>query len=215
LVGREWFETRLRKSNRSEKAIYDVFMEATLAVAGCGGKDEWFLGDKTPGHLYHIDTILKWYPNAKIIHTFRDPRAIAVSEWRRICRVRSWRSEDSIQGLIAAAMATVYVAITWRYAAKLHYKYQKQYPENYMLVSYERLVQKPGGAVKELCDFIGMPFNEKMLQPHRQGSSYDSYANDGFDAAGVDRWRQYIKRPMYGFLTRITQPALSEFGYDE
>ncbi len=42
------------------------------------------LGEKTPTHYKYVPTLLEWYPEAKIIHTFRDPRAILVSQLKKM-----------------------------------------------------------------------------------------------------------------------------------
>jgi hypothetical protein len=49
-----------------------------------GKVEDIILGKKTPTHYYYVSTLVEWFPEAKIIHTFRDQRAILVSTIKKV-----------------------------------------------------------------------------------------------------------------------------------
>ncbi len=59
---------------RSYKAIFEKLLKQ---YAKQNNKIRW--GEKTPGHIKYLHTILSFYPYAKIIHVIRDPRDVALS----------------------------------------------------------------------------------------------------------------------------------------
>ena len=64
----------LFNGKRSYKAIFTKLIKE---YAKQHNKTRW--GEKTPGHLEYIKTILSFYPHAKMIHIIRDPRDVALS----------------------------------------------------------------------------------------------------------------------------------------
>ena len=69
---------KILNSDRSERGLFIIIMKV---YADFYGKS--IIGEKTPIHVRHIDKLFNWFPNGKIIHLLRDPRAIYVSEMRR------------------------------------------------------------------------------------------------------------------------------------
>ena len=75
-VERTEFERLLRDSDRSRRALFDAAMRAFA-------QGRPVAGDKTPEHIDAVPTLLSWFPEARVVHTFRDPRAIYVSLRRK------------------------------------------------------------------------------------------------------------------------------------
>jgi hypothetical protein len=86
-VPREEFEARLLASDRSDRGIFSALMR-TYADHGL----KPVMGEKTPAHLAYVDTLLEWYPKARVVHMVRDPRGIYVSELRTGSSFASRRS---------------------------------------------------------------------------------------------------------------------------
>ncbi len=211
---RELLQREILQSDRSDRAIYTTLMVASAkADPAWPDADEHIIGDKMPGNLYYVPTLIEWFPDAKIIHTFRDPRAIMASEWRRLVEEgqKGWRSK--ITNSFRSVLVVLYVTITWLYAVKLHHRYSRSYPQNYYLSKYEDLVEESEKSVARLCDFIGIESDEEMLSPAKLGSSFVQRSGAGFDTKAINRWQQHLKPWMRVWLSFWSGRYLKEFGY--
>ena len=77
-IDRETMERRLLAGDRSDRAVFSLLMDLFAEAQGAEVR-----GEKTPAHVRHISTIMAWYPQGRVIHMMRDPRAIYASEVRR------------------------------------------------------------------------------------------------------------------------------------
>ena len=115
-VDRADLEKRLLAEERSERGMFRGFISA---YAEKHGKPIW--GEKTPTHLSFTDELLEWFPDAKVVHMLRDPRAIYVSDlYRRQNRDRwpyTWL--DKVPFLLESYLVLLTV-VTWRSALRLH-----------------------------------------------------------------------------------------------
>lgn len=213
-VEKEELLHELLKTDRSDRAIYDVLLQAPAIAAFRDRKlQEVIIGDKTPGHLYHLNTLMIWFPDAKVIHTFRDPRAILASEWQRLMRQRHKGVAHRLTTPLYTFAIVLYITVTWIYATRMHYKYQSRYPKNYLLSKYEDLVLDPEAKVKRLCDFLEIEFSDHMLRPRRRGSSFNSQAGAGFDTDSLNRWQSHLRPWMKTWLLLWGSRLLKDFGY--
>jgi hypothetical protein len=208
-VDRDAFLRALAASDRSERALFDLAM-----TVHAGGKP--IRGEKTPAHIFAVPTLLEWFPNAKIIHTFRDPRAIYVSNKKK-AEKKTYSALNAMLrklGLVFQFYASLQVIIPWLQATRLHRKYQELYPGRYYLSRYEDLIFDPARGVQRLCDFLGIEFTERMLQQTVVNSSYvPSGQVKGFDAAAVDRWRAHLHPLINRWFIFWCRARLLEFGY--
>lgn len=207
-IQKEDFLSSILKSDRSDKAIYNTLLKVHTESA-----ENVVLGDKTPGNLYHIPKLLEWYPEAKIIHTFRDPRAILASEW--VKKRKAVTSNIFLNNFFSlyTVIIVFHVTITWLYAIKLHNKFTIKYPKNYYLIKFEDLVKNPENSIRNLCIFLGDRFHYNMLSPPKVDSSFLNIGGDGIDKEAIDRWKMKLKPWMNEFLLFFTKKFLKKFNY--
>jgi hypothetical protein len=215
-VDREVMLQMILDTDRSDKEIYAVLLQAHAEVT-----DNTILGDKSGPHLYRVPTLLDWFPDAKIIHTFRDPRAILASEHKRryrfisnkFVRKRLTAFPFKLFDPFLSLMITLYITIAWSYAVKLSWKYKKSYPMNYYLSKFEDLVSEPEASIRQLCEFLDIEFHSEMLNPRKVGSSFGPRRGAGFDRQTLDRWKDHLKPWMNTWLLFWGKKSLREFGY--
>lgn len=208
-VERATFERTLREGERSAAALFDAAMRTFAA-----GRP--IAGDKTPEHIEAVPTLLAWFPEARVVHTFRDPRAIYVS-------LRQKEREETISrlgrlarrsGPLFELYASTSLAIRWRRMARLHRRYAAAFPARYRLQRFEDLLAEPERTVRELCAFIGIPFEAGMLEQVVHNSSYaPKRSGAGIDRSAADRWRRHLPRITERWLSLLCGRELARFGY--
>lgn len=112
------------------------------------GKPRW--GDKRPGYVKHVDTLLRLWPDAQLVHLIRDGRDCIAS-----LKEMTWYKPD-----VRHAISTWREAIDVgrRCAARLG-------PDGYHELQYERLVADPVDELSRLCAFLGEDFDPAMTEP--------------------------------------------------
>lgn len=200
----------LLSSDRSERGIFQVLMQAPARASECD-----ILGEKSPAHLYHVPTLLEWFPNAKIVHTFRDPRAVLASELEKREKVKPTTLRGKLTRPFLPLVTLLHMTVAWLYAVRLDARYKKLYPENYYLSKFEELVSNPNRAVKRLCAFLDIEFRPEMLAPPKADSSFKTAqrTSSGFDERALNRWQNHLKPWMIAWLSFWGKKPLKEFGY--
>jgi hypothetical protein len=208
-VDRKKFLQELLASDRTEKGIYEVILRIHTTVT-----DKTILGDKTGANLYHIATLVEWFPQAKIIHLLRDPRAILASEWKRRMKIYpvGFYLPVKLGKPLYSLGIVLHITIIWLYAIRLHRQYEKRYPQNYRLIRFEDLVSEPEKSVRELCEFLDIEFDPKMLMPQQVGSSFARERIVGFDKQTLTRWQNHLKPWMKIWMSVLGKKYFREFG---
>jgi hypothetical protein len=206
---REALLAQLLGCDRSPKGIYTVILQCHTEI-----RANTIVGDKTPAHLYHVPELLSWFPQAKVVHTFRDPRAILTSEW-----LKRTSSDPALFYPIGPAhplytwMIVLHVTVTWLYAVRLHRRYVQRFPHNYQLIRFEDLVGRPEESVSALCRFLDVEFHSQMLTPCRTDSSYSSACGTGFDTQALTRWKGQLRPWMRRWVEFWAAKPMRNFGY--
>ena len=185
----------LLASDRSLRGIYITIMrEFAFATIDKNDKRRVVFGDKTPGHLYFVEKLIAWFPDCRIVHTVRDPRAIAASEILRLERkIRPYVFSRRIGRAVVTPLVLAYITVTYRRAMQLHRQYEAQYPNNYLISKYEELVGEPNSRISRLCQFTGVEQSAEMNNPSKFGSSFNQAKGQrGFDVAALQRWRSHL-----------------------
>jgi hypothetical protein len=207
---REEFLSSFLKTNRSEQALLDLAL--TFHAKG-----KRIRGEKTPANIFFVPIIMKWFPNAKLIHTFRDPRAIYVSRRNKKEKGSMPRLNKMIRktGIIFEFYASNRVIFDWQQTIRFHRRYQEAYPGKYYLLKYEELIRDPENAIHNLCTFLDVNFHPKMLQQQVVNSSFvpRDQLRPGFDNSAIDRWRKHIHPLVNRWITFCCKSQLLEYGY--
>lgn len=210
-VARDEVEATLLAAERTERGMFRAFMRIYADQAG-----KPLMGEKTPVHLNYTDTLLEWFPDAKVIHMLRDPRAVYVSDrYRRQSRARwpyTWL--DKLP-LLLESYLLVLTVFAWSRAVRLHPRLAKQYPDNYRLFRFEDVVTKPDEMLPEVFSFLGveMPQGEwsvGLTAKHGMRSS-----DEGIDPNAASRWRERIHPFAKRFLELFLRRSMRRYGYTE
>ncbi len=207
-LDRREFEARLRASDRTDQALFGIAMDHFA-----NGRP--IRGDKTPQHIHWVPLLLEWYPDARVIHTFRDPRAIHESLLRKGARTHAGdlRSHWNRVPLLRLYLAMSLI-LRWRRVIALHERYQTQFPGRYMLLQFEELIADPRSSVERLCAHVGIDFSEAMLDQIMLNSSYVSRgASKGFDPEVVERWSRQMSPLTRRWFAVLCGDEMRTFGY--
>lgn len=206
---RDGFEATLRASERTDRALLDVAM-AHYAQGRA------IRGEKTPHHIHHVPTLLDWYPEGRIVHTFRDPRAVYVS-----LRRKERPGKLSVLGRTARRLGPLFDSYAianfirrWRVMTQLHRSYTERFRGRYTLVRFEDLVTDPSGTTRQLAAFLGIDYDEAMLEQVVHNSSFlDKGSGTGIDVGTLDRWQTHLSPKVRSRFAQELEAELVEFGY--
>jgi hypothetical protein len=190
-VPRDEFRARLAASDRSERAVFDTLLRLYADRRG-----KTIPGEKTPAHVRHGEILLRWYPDGRIIHMLRDPRAIYVSDLRRRRHYPGsapYRLLNRVPGALSAVLL-VQTTIVWVDSVARMRENRRRHPNRYLVVRFEDLVSQPRAEVRRICRFVGIPFEEPMLDRVVE-SHGQTLGSSGFDAGAADRWRAQLSPP--------------------
>ncbi|HET8837871.1 MAG TPA: sulfotransferase [Flavobacteriaceae bacterium] len=139
-------------SNYSVKSFEDACKVVYLSFPSFFNKGKiQIIVDKNPLHIRFMDKLSTIFPNAKFIHLIRDPRAVynsrreAFNEKSAFLHANRWNLENS-----------------------LALNFQKENPQKYYRMFYEKLILNPEETLKGTTDFMNVSFNENMLSGHKR-----------------------------------------------
>ena len=208
-VPRAELEERLLAAERTERGVFTALLR-TFADR----RHRAIMGEKTPAHVGWVDTLLEWYPDGRVIHMIRDPRAVFVSELRRRSQHAVTLPYRWLVRVPALMRAFILLEVGWAWARAVahHRTLSRRYPANYRLVRFEDLVREPEATVDGLCAFLGVEPEPAMLQ-QKVVSKGSRVGEAGFDAGAADRWRATIRPSEARWLGRMLGRRIEEMGY--
>jgi hypothetical protein len=221
-IDRQVFRKELLATDRSERAIFALLMRLYAEDKRGPLAPDLILGEKTPMHLYYVPTLFEWYPNVKIIHTFRDPRAIFTSALKRV-KSGKWGPKGKLPMLLDRLLdplldplEVLHITKIWFDAVKLHARYEQRYPQQYHMVRFEDLITEPERQIRQVCSFLEVPFESRMLDDIAVvGSSFHAQhrAGDGIDQTVARRWEEHINPLARAWFSILGRKQLERFGY--
>ena len=140
----------------SRRQYSRAFIAVLDAIARQQNKHVWL--EKTPRHLHYIEDISAFVPECKFIHLIRNGEDVTASLYEVVNQHPDrW---PSIPAGDAADCADRCVD-RWVQSVRLSQRYVGE--PNHAMVRYEHLVEAPEEVIRGLCEFIGVPFEARVL----------------------------------------------------
>jgi len=165
----------------------------------------WFT-DKMPLNETHLGLIHLLFPKSPIIHLVRHPMDVVLSVYTNGLT----HGFNCASGLDTAATHFALIA-------DLVGHYREVLPMNYLPVRYEDMVDNQEAEVKRLLDFIGLPFDARVLdfQDNKRAARTASYAQVTEKLYSRSRYRHRNYAAHLEPVAAILAPAIEKLGYAE
>jgi hypothetical protein len=204
-----------RKIIASDKSLGSIFKIILEEITRFSGYNRFCV--KFPVYVNYIPELLTWYPDCKIIHVTRDPRAIAMSKTNDPGGTAITLTKFPWLKYFIRKIKIIFVVIQYIWASKLHLKYSES--KNYALFKHEDLLEDPLKAVKELCEFIEIDFDPKMLELDKgrhdhQPSSLTNKKKRNIDRRAALRWTSIITPFEEKMINYLTQSSMKRYNFD-
>lgn len=208
------YESFFRKQKYPLGDLRRILRDLYGAIAA-SRKKKIFL-EQTPWYGQRLDVMIDLFPDAKFIHMIRDGRDVALSFSRTF-----WWHKSPLENL--DRWQREIIKITGDAASLLSRK-------KYLEVRYEDFVRDPEKSLRGITDFLGVPFEKKMLLPENlidysafgktdirtiSSAAYNAWDSKK-DRAVFDESVYAWKREPAGTFSDIScdaKIALSKFGY--
>jgi len=142
--GRSSFQTMVRQVCLSYNSVFEK-------------DDIRWIGDKNPGYSLYVHRIHQLFPEAKIIHITRDYRD-------------NYLSLTKVNFEVPVVPLVVF---RWKFALKRMWELKKHVPEQIFSIRYEDLVADPEHHFRDICRFIGIPYDPDVLSFYRKKSAIE------------------------------------------
>jgi hypothetical protein len=199
--------SRIMNSNRSMKQIIAIILEE---YAKSERKKRY--GVKYPLHFSKLSVLLEWWPQCKIIHLTRDPRAICASKLNdKATRFRKKRAK--VFSPIVHFFTLIFFCFEYYWSSRIHRKFHKH--RNYVKVRYEDIVIDPEGTMKKISEFCDIDYNPLMLDVMGKESSYNIYAKKGIDVNRITNWKNHLSLLDNLLVSHILRNSMEQLGYHQ
>jgi hypothetical protein len=151
------------------------------------------------------------FPDAAFIHIVRNPYANLVS----IRKYRSVRRDGSRKGY-----PFLFIPFKSLYQSFYFLHRNRRLIPDYHVIQYEDLVCQPLETIKALCNSLGIPFQESMLLPSRQGQLWQGNSTtnvkfNGISPERINAWQTEINSLEVSLINRYLYHIVEEFHYEK
>ncbi|MFM9959437.1 MAG: sulfotransferase [Phycisphaerales bacterium] len=171
--------------------------------------DARLLVDKFPMHLARLGLINRFFPRARVIIALRDPRD---------CCVSAFMQHFNINPATARFLTIESTAEMYRRLFSFYLGVRGRLSLPMLEVKYEDTVADLEGSARRLLDFLGLPWDERVLRPEENaGAKYVgtpswSAVTGKVNTRARGRWMRY--RTELGPVLGVLEEFVNELGYD-
>jgi hypothetical protein len=170
--------------------------------------------EQTPRNIYYAKHLLKVYPNAKVVHVVRDPRAVLASQKDRY-KIRKLGGKNVPVSEVIKLWLNYHpfsMMKLWRSATQEAQSLQDD--DRFQLVRYEDLIGDPQATLQTLCAELDLEFKDEMMNvPHWGSSTVAHTASAGLSSASIDKWQSVLNGAEIAYCEACSRPERESFGY--
>jgi hypothetical protein len=201
-----WWNRWTRRGKTAEEDLHNLtrlVIDYYLAK-GSAASGKRIVGDKSPQHTEYVDEIFDFYPEARVIHIFRDGRDVAVSlmhHFWNLSRDKRLMSKGGLFDLEPEELAkrdayladpeiflasgdSIFVeerlrqmAARWsRMVNKASRDGSKLFGPNFFQLSYEDLSERPEENLKAVFEFLGARADDGIVRRCVEENSFEKWA---------------------------------------
>ncbi len=161
-------------------------------------------GDKSPTFIRKMSILAEAYPDAKFIHVVRDGRDTLLS----------------LRQLHAPAILNASLfAFEWKIKIFLIQKYIAHLKGRVIEIRYEDLLRNPHDELKKICGFLGISFQEQMLEfwkrsPEFIANHHSKLIFRPIDPSNIFKWRDELSGTEARKYAYFARKILEKYKYD-
>jgi Sulfotransferase family len=169
--------------------------------AGAGERASFWV-DHLPPNIGYAETLFGQFPEARMLHVVRDPRAVIAS-----ALPLDWGPTSARGG-----------ARWWLTWIGMGLAAEARFPERVLRVRYEDLVREPEPTLQRICAHLGLEFDPATSEGG--GSQLPAYTQEQHalvgrpaDPARIDAWQQKLSAEQVATIESELRDALTMLGY--
>ena len=161
------------------------------------------VGEKSPLHTEYTGRLAEMFPKARFVQMVRDPRDVVLSQtdlWNR---------------------TTLQSALRWRFDQTLAARSQRSMGSGrFMVQRYEDLITDTPAAVRGICDFLGLEYDDAMLNPSTSdGSGFAAHeihklqTLERVSSDRIERYKGRLSKRDIAIVQFVCGRMMRHFGY--
>jgi len=187
---------------KSCEDFYKKMMSEYLAK-----KSKEYIGDKDPKNIENLKVIKKYFPNALIVHIYRDPRAVIASRLKA-----KWSKDNPLWQHILA------------YKTQFSYmkKHQHIFKDNFVELKYEELLENPETQLEKILLKLNLEFEDEMLEFFKSADdvvkgeekSWKENLYKPVMKENIDKYKSEIDQKTIERIEKALYPQMQKCGYE-
>jgi GT2 family glycosyltransferase len=200
------FETSVGRPDGTWLHNHGVDLEQFLAHLGLGlnalltktsNGRRWV--DQTPANTVVVDQLAEMFPGARFLHILRDGRRVVHS---MVNFHQAFADPEDVERMKGAGRLPLWTTDfadacrTWARFVRIARDFGRRHPDRAYTVRNERLITDPGGAMRDVLDFLAVPQEPapaRFLRSNRINSSFaGSGKSDSAPPALTEPWLEWL-----------------------
>jgi len=200
-------EPLLRAGDTDLQALRSAYWRG-VSDAGVQVAGKVFI-DKYPLNTLKLPLIARLFPRAKILFACRDPRDVVLS-----CFRRRFKMNPAMYQLLTLQGAAEFYDAAMRLAEAV----RPAIGNPWRVVRYERVVERFADEIKEICDFLGVPWVADLeefaarARDREHATPSTSQLSHGMTGSAISQWKNYSAQ-VTPFMP-LLEAWVQRFGYE-